>query len=200
MDTGPTAVMVGGLVRLNDAPASNAMVVVVDRAGASVTTGADGRFAFSLPIGSTQLLRVSHGTARSFQSMLVVPSRDLLSFNLEVVPSADIAMIYSGLGLTEDATRGLLLLHFHASGTQPAGFGATLSVGGGTRFVVPDSGPVRQETTAAGDDVLGVANVPAGVVTVTPIAPSGRICTPTYGVMTIRIDARTITDLSFDCR
>ena len=34
----------------------------------------------------------------------------------------------------------------------------------------------------------------------TPTAPAGFSCTPTYGTATVRVDARTITEVDFSCR
>ena len=202
-DGGNASAAVSGLVSLNDSPIANATVAVVGGAVASATTGADGTFSFSLPVGSTQLLRATLAGARASQSSLVVPAEGVTNFKLVLIRAADLTAAYSALSLTEDTTKGIFLLHVRVAGvagsTQPGGFGATLSVTGGTRFGVSDSGPMRQETTSVGDDSLAIANVPVGNVTVIPVLPSGHTCMPRYGLSFFRVDAQTITEAFFDC-
>ncbi len=198
-----TMATVAGFAQVDGEPVAGAVVTVVDRAGATVTTGATGAFSFSLPIGSTQLLRMTHASARTIQIAMVVPAEDPTDFTLDSISNAEFDAFNAGLGLVEDTAAGTLLLHF--SSTAPnmhasAGFGATLSVPGGVRFVVPDSGPRRQDTSLPGDRPFLIANVPAGTVTVTPTAPAGLSCTPTNGTATVRVDARTITEVNFSCR
>ena len=60
---------VTGMIRWHDAPAAGATVVAVDHPGESVTTGADGRYSLSLPVGSMQLIRVSRRTERTVHTM-----------------------------------------------------------------------------------------------------------------------------------
>lgn len=190
--------LVEGTVRGEGRSVSGATITAVTSPGTTVTTGAGGTFSLSLPAGSTQLIRVNRAGARTMQAMLVVGASN---FDFESPPEAEIARLYSALDLSEDPAKGILVLSFEAPGvTRPAGFGATLSVGGGTRFVVPESGPVRRDTTLAGDNTLVVANVPAGTVTVTPTAPGGRTCEAVFGVNAVRVDPRTITHVSFVCR
>ncbi|MDP3213481.1 MAG: hypothetical protein Q8S73_05220 [Deltaproteobacteria bacterium] len=201
MDIGAANATITGAFSTEEGITSGATVVVVDRPGATVTTVAGGQFSFVLPIGSTQTIRGSHPTGRAVQSTLVIPAGGLIEFNLEVFTNSTFADIYSMLSLTDDTTRGTLLLRFQlATGVSIEGIGATLSVSGGTRFLLTEDAVVRRDTTMGMNTTLGVMNVPTGTVTVTPVVPAGRTCTPRFGVATVRVDARTVTEIPFDCR
>lgn len=94
---------VHGTITWESTPVRGALVTVVGREGATVTTGPDGRFALLLPASSTQLIRVTRDGARTVQSALVVGAD---GFDLESIPGAEFGRVYSDLGLTEDPARG----------------------------------------------------------------------------------------------
>lgn len=214
MGTRRASPMVTGTIRWHEGPVPGATVFAVDQPDERVTTGADGRYALSLPVGSTQLIRVSRGSNKTVQSMVVV---GVEGFDFELVATDEVAQALSAIGLTEDAARGMLVLRFlGANGARMSGCGASLSVPGGTRFVLTHgeqarsrtagaNNPeritaIRQDTTGTDNPELIIANVPAGVVTITPASPSGITCTPTYGAASVRVDPQTITDVTFECR
>ena len=187
--------LVTGSVRLEEQPIVGATVEVLDLPDHSVTTGRGGDFSFSLPVGSTQTLRVSHPGHWTTQSTLVVGATN---FDFNSIDEAKRVGLYPALGLTEDRATGVIVVHFEP--THGRGYGARLSVAGGTRFVLTSSGPQRQDTTAHAlhENMLGFANVPTGVVTVTPIPPHGT-CSPVFGTATVRVDPRIVTAVQFHC-
>lgn len=193
--THTSAPLVTGNVRLEERPIAGATVEVLDLPDHSVTTSAGGEFSFSLPVGSTQTLRVNRPGGWITQSTLVVGATN---FDFDSVDEARRAGLYTSLGQAEDPSAGVVLVHFEP--WDGRGYGARLSVAGGTRFVLTSSGPRRQETTAsaAHENMLGFVNVPAGVVTVTPVPPHGT-CTPVFGTATVRVDPRIMTSVQFHC-
>lgn len=201
VDAGPPVTVIGRAT-VNRVRVAGATVEVVGGAGGSQVTGADGAFQFSLPVGQAQLLRGSRSGSRTLQEMVSSPT-DFNGLTFDLLPDAEFAQALGALSITEDPAAGTLFIHYHlAPNTRlAAGLGATLSAAGGERFTLLGDRPVRQETTATtGELLLGVVNLPVGALTVTPVAPARVTCTPERGTATTRIDARTITNLSFRCR
>jgi len=200
IDASSVSHSIGGIVSDEGAGVSGATVVVVDRAGATVVTGADGRFAFPLPTGSTHLFRMTRSGARTLQEMVLVPFMAVTNLRFNLLANEDIAEVFTTVSLTESATQGIIMLRFSVDGTHPGGYGATLNVTGGVRVVAAESGTVRRDTTVPNEDTLFIMNVPTGPVTVTAVPPAGRSCTPAFGTAATRVDARIITNVNFNCR
>jgi hypothetical protein len=187
--------LVTGRVGREEQPIVGAAVEVLDLPDHRVTTGSAGDFSFSLPVGSTQTLRVSRRGGWTTQSTLVVGANN---FDFGSIDEAKHAGLYPSLGLTEDPATGVIVVHFEP--THGRGYGARLSVSGGTPFVLTSSGPQRQDTTANAlhENMLGFVNVPTGIVTITPVPPHGT-CTPVFGTATVRVDRRVMTAVRFNC-
>lgn len=187
--------LIRGRVAREEQPIVGATVEVLDLPDHRVTTGSAGDFSLSLPVGSTQTLRVSRTGGWTAQSTLVVGATN---FDVESIDEAKHAGLYTALGQTEDPTTGVVVVYFEPE--HGRGYGARLSVTGGTPFVLTASGPRRADTTADAvhENMLGFVNVPTGVVTITPVPPRGT-CAPVFGTATVRVDRRILTAMRFNC-
>lgn len=194
---------VTGHVTLQEmSPIAGATVEVVGAAPAmSTTTNAMGEWTLSLTTNEYALLRSSKATFRSIQDYVLIPQVQS-DISLRLVPNDQIAGLFMALHITEATTAGILIMHFRPAvgTTQVPGFGATFSTPGGTSFILAGGMmPTAGSVTLAGDNTLGIANMPAGMVTVTPVPPHGMSCVPRAGTATARVDPQVMTNLDFDC-
>lgn len=202
VDVGPTLLTVSGHLMEDSTPIAGASIEVVDASPANRTmTDMAGAWSLTLRRGETALLRSSKTGYRSFQSYRQVSS-GMGDVELQVRSSDQIVGLLSALHVTETATQGMLLVHFFmpVGVRNPAGFGVTLGAAGGTRFVFSSGGPTLQNLTAAGDGMLGIAGIPAGTTTVTPLPPPGVTCTAEVSIPTYRVDPSIVTNISFICQ
>ena len=202
-DAGAGNRLVGGRVSSNGVGVPNATVTVVDRPGATVVTGGDGSFSFPLPIGSSQLIRLTRADTRTFQESIIVPTTNVTTLALELISNAAMAEVFTLLSLSENSTQGIIILYFNVAdvSAHPGGFGATLNVTGGVRVVLTETGGAsRRDTTLPNESSMLILNVPTGPLTVTATTPAGRTCSPAFGTTTTRVDARAVTRVTFDCR
>jgi hypothetical protein len=199
LDTGPMSV--NGLVQQDSTPIASARIEVVD-ASPAIATMSDAAGAWSLtpPPGGTVFLRASKAGYRSSQSYHDLSGRGA-RIELQLRSSEQVTGLFSALRITESTAQGMLIVRFHMPPgvTAPAGFGVTLGSPGGSRFILTRSGPVAQDRTAAGGETLGIANVPAGAIAVTPIVPTGVTCQADVPLATYRVDPQTFTNVAFRC-
>ena len=184
-----------------------ARVEVLDAPASATVTGAGGDWSLAVPAGQPAFVRVSKASFRTVQSGVSVAGAGAMRLPLEMVPAALLDRIFHGLGLAESASAGVVAVRFNLpdrlvnSRTRPAGFGATLSAGGGTAAVMGNGQPARGSRTIGGEEMVLVLNVAPGTTTVAAQAAEGFTCAPTAGVLTtVRVDPQVITFVSFDCR
>lgn len=206
-DVPPGSVRVSGQVSASGMGVSGASVEVFAATPANSTTSdVTGAWRLTVTAGLPNYFRASKATFRTTQWGFVADSADCTDLELDLVASANVVQFFGATGLTEDTAAGIVVVSFRmpsTAGNMPAGFGATLSAGGGTHVALGGSGaPVRQDTTLAGaTSVLVVVNVAAGMTTVTPVPTAGLTCAPVMGTLnTVRVDPQVLTYVTFECR
>ena len=185
-----------------------ARVEVLDAPTASATvSSASGEWSLPVPAGRPTYLRVAKASYRTVQSGVVVAQAGAVQIPREMVPNTLLERIFRGVNLTENPAAGVVAVRFNlpervtSRGLKPAGFGATLSEGGGSATVIGGDQPRLGNVTIGGEEIVIVLNVAPGTTTVTAQAPAGFVCEPAAGgLTTVRVDPQVVTFVAFDCR
>ena len=196
--------MVSGVYINDGMPVADATIAVVGASPAlATTTSSTGVWSLTLPSVQSVFFRATKASLRTVQQGFAVPAAGIPNLNLQVVANDQASQIFSKTGVTESAAAGIVVAVFNmaggAGGELPGGFGATLSAGGGTPVALGDMGPVRSAVTIRNNTLI-VANVTAGMTSVTATAPAGHTCAPSPNALTtVRVDPGVLTFVSFDC-
>ncbi len=204
-DAAPGPTTVSGSFADNGMGIGGATVALVGASPpVSTSTAANGDWSLPVSSGQTVWVRVSGTGYRSVQRGLAVPVGGTMGFSLDPVSTDNASQIFMLASTPEDTSKGVLVVLFNtADGDNPStpGFGATISSTSGPRIAIGGGMPQVRDTTTGGENALIFPNVPAGMVTVTPVPVAGFTCALAPGALAPeRIDPQVLTFVTFRCR
>ncbi len=177
-------------------PLVGATIEVVGASPANQTTSdAMGKYTLMVGPGQTVFLRASKSGFLAEQRGLVVGGATS-AFDLQPVPMSRVNMAAAQLAITFDPAKGFVVTKFAMTN---GGYGATLSAAHDNSFDCGNTGCAFSNTTQGNNSDLIFPNVVAGTTTATPTAPTGHTCTAEQAITDYRVDANTLTRISFTC-